>query len=112
MVAEKYLEVGELIEKEDGAMVNVCVGLCVLSGIAASDAVTMAATGMRYSGQDHSAAADYLKSVDQEAGKRLGRLVALKPPSHYDARLLTQGDRVSALRDARYLVAEAKRGTS
>jgi len=112
VVAQKYLEVAELIEQEDGAMINVCVGLRVLAGIAASDATTTVATGMRYSGTDHSAAADYLETVDRENGRRLRRLVALKPPSHYGGKLLTHGDRRSALRDARSLVEEANRRTS
>ncbi len=112
IVAEKYLEVAELIEQEDGAMVNVCVGLCVLSGVAASDAITMSANGMRYSGTDHGAAADYLAGVDKENGKRLSRLVALKPPSHYGGKLLTEADRRSALRDASALVEAARRRTT
>lgn len=112
VVAEKYFEVAELIDQEDGAMINVCVGLCVLACIAGSDAVTMSANGMRYSGTDHGAAADYLEGVDREAGRRLRRLVALKPPSHYGGKLLAAADRRSALRDARELVEAARVRTS
>ena len=38
-VAEKYLEVANLIDSEDGTALNVCVGVAVLAGIAAGDAV-------------------------------------------------------------------------
>lgn len=45
-VGEKYLEVAELVASEDGEAVNVCVGLAVLAGIAAGDALCVAALGM------------------------------------------------------------------
>ena len=66
-VAEKYLEVANLIDSEDGTALNVCVGVAVLAGIAAGDAVCAAALGERYSGQDHEAAADVLSRVGPEA---------------------------------------------
>ena len=37
---------------------NVCVGLAVLAGIAAGDAICLSATGERYAGTDHPADAD------------------------------------------------------
>ena len=110
-IAEKYFEVAELIETEDGAAVNVCVGLCVLAGIAAGDAICVAATGERYSGQDHAAPAELLARVDSDRGKSLRDLVALKPPSHYGTSLLNDRDRKAALRVARALVLEARRRT-
>ncbi len=106
-IAEKYLEVAELAAIEDGAAINVCVGLCVLSGIAAADAICLAATGVRYSGTDHAAAAELLSGVDSTMGKQLRNLVALKPGSHYGDALLAAGDRDSALKSARTLVLEA-----
>ena len=44
-IAEKYLEVAELAATEDGMASNVAVGLAVLAGIAASDAICIAALG-------------------------------------------------------------------
>ncbi|MCG2802964.1 MAG: hypothetical protein L6311_12825 [Cellulomonas sp.] len=110
-IAEKYLEVAELVEAEDGAAVNVCVGLCVLAGIAAGDAICTVALGERYSGQDHAAAADLLSRVDSDRGKSLRDLVALKPAAHYGTSLLTDRDRKAALRAASVLVLEARRRT-
>ncbi len=109
-VAEQYLEAAELLEAEDG-LINVCVGLCVLAGIAAGDAINAAATGTRYSGQDHLAAADMLKRVDADAGSRLRALVRLKPAAHYGSALLGAGERTTALRNAAHLVADAARRT-
>lgn len=108
-VAEKYLEVADVVAVEDGTAVNVCVGLAVLAGIAASDAICLTATGERYSGTDHAAAAELLGRVDAPMGKHLRRLVALKPASHYGERLLDGTDRAAALRAAQALVSEAVR---
>jgi len=110
-IAEKYLEVADLIATEDGEAVNVCIGLCVLAGIAAGDAICVSATGERYSGQDHAAAADLLSTVDSAAGRRLRDLVALKPASHYGTHLLTSKDRLTALRAAAALVEAAQART-
>lgn len=103
-IAQKYLEVADLVADEDGAAINVCVGLAVLAGIAASDAICGAATGERSAGQDHAAAAELLQRVDSALGARLRQLVALKPSSHYGERLLSAEDRAAALRSARLLV--------
>jgi hypothetical protein len=67
-VAEKYYEVADMLERDDGLAINVCVGLCVLAGIAAGDAICAAATGERYSGPDPMAAAELLERVDRECG--------------------------------------------
>lgn len=106
-IAQKYLEVAELIATEDGAAINVAVGLAVLAGIAAADAICIAATGERYSGQDHAAAAELLGRVDRNLGRRLRGLVDLKPASHYGERLLTVTDRTKAIRAGRGLVDNA-----
>jgi hypothetical protein len=111
LVAEKYLEVAELAAVEDGAAVNVAVGVAVLAGIAAGDAICTAAIGEFYSGQDHAAAADLLGRVDGALGKRLHELADLKPAAHYGSRLLTVKDRTRALRHAEALVAEARART-
>lgn len=111
-IAQKYAEVAHLIDIEDGAAVNVCVGLCVLAGIAASDAICGAAVGERHSGQDHAAAAAFLTMVDPTAGAYLRTLVELKPSSHYGNALLKVSDRTAALRAADALVVEALRRTA
>lgn len=111
-IAEKYREVADLVAIEDGAAINVCVGLCVLAGIAAGDAICAVATGERYSGQDHAAAATLLARVDAEAGKRLRDLVALKPHAHYGNELLKAADRTRALRATQDLIEQAARRTS
>ncbi len=85
VIAAKYLEVAELISSEDGAAVNVCVGLAVL--------------------------AELLERVDAATGKRLRQLVGLKPGSHYGESLLSDDDRTTALRCAAALVKEARRRT-
>ncbi len=111
-IAAKYLEVAELVASEDGAAINVCVGLCVLAGIAAGDAICVSATLQRYSGIDHTAAAELLSRVDSTAGKKLRDLVELKPASHYGTTLLKAKDRDVALRAASALVAEATTRTA
>lgn len=111
VLAAKYLEVAELISREDGAAVNVCVGLAVLAGIAAGDAICIAATGERYAGHDHAAAAELLERVDAGTGKRLRQLVGLKPSSHYGEGLLSDVDCKTALRCAAALVKEARTRT-
>lgn len=106
-IAQKYLEAADMVAVEDGAAVNVCVGLAVLAGIAAGDAICIAAMGERYSGQDHAAAAELLSRVDATLGKRLRQLADLKPGSHYGDALLGGQDRRNALRSAGVLVQAA-----
>lgn len=107
-VAEKYLEVASIAATEDGTAVNVAIGIAVLAGIAAGDAICLAATGERYSGTDHGAAAELLSRIDPARGAELADLVALKPGSHYGQALLTARDRTRALRAAQRLVADAR----
>jgi len=110
-IAQTYLDVADLVADEDGAAVNVCVGLAVLAGIAAGDAICIVATGERYSGQDHAAAAELLARVDSALGRRLQQLVALKPGSHYGEHLLGSDHRRAALRAAHILVQAATERT-
>lgn len=110
-IARKYLEVAEIAATEDGEAINVTVGLAVLAGIAASDAICIRGIGVRYSGSDHAAAADLLARVDATLGERLRVLVALKPSSHYGADLLTMRERTKALRAAAALVRAAEDST-
>lgn len=106
-IAQKYLEVAEIVADEDGTAINVCVGLAVLAGIAAGDAICIVAIGERYAGTDHAAAAELLRRVDAELGQQLRRLIDLKPGSHYGDRLLAPADRKSALHSAQVLVVAA-----
>ena len=110
-IAEKSLEVAELAVIEDGTAINECVGLCGLSGIAAADAICVAATGERSSGTDHAGAAELLSGVDSTMGKQLRNVVALKPGSHDGDALLAARDRDSALMSAPMLVLEARART-
>jgi hypothetical protein len=107
-VAEKYLEVASLIDSEDGTAINVCVGVAVLAGIAAADAICAAALGERYSGPDHEVAVEVLSRVDAKLGKQLRDLVTLKTTSHYGFGLLTPSQRKTAIRCATALVANAR----
>lgn len=111
--AEKYLQMAELLAMEDdGASINVGIANAVLAGIAAGDAICIAALGEHYAGQDHAAAADLLGRVDPDLGKRLRDLVALKSESHYGDRLLRQSERDMALRRATQLVQAARSRTT
>lgn len=98
----------DLVASEGGEVINVCVGLCVLAGIAAGDAICVAAIGEHYAGQDHRAAAELLSQVDAEAGKHLHKLVNFKPAAHYGDRLLSVKDRTAALSSTKKLVTKAR----
>lgn len=51
IIASRYLEIADLAAVEEGAGANnVVVGIAVLAGIAASDAICISATGSRYAG--------------------------------------------------------------
>lgn len=108
VIAAKYLEVGEVAATEEGpAANNVVVGICVLAGIAAGDALCLAATGERYAGQDHAEATTFLSRVDRARGAELATLVRLKPLAHYGTGFVSEADRTRALRAARALVQAA-----
>lgn len=107
-IAAKYLEVAEIAATEEGAAINVAVGIAVLAGIAASDAICAAALGERYAGQDHAAAVDVLKRVDAKLARKLKKLADMKQLSHYGDALLTSNDRDRAIRAAADLVQAAR----
>lgn len=106
-VASKYLDVAELVADEAASGINVCVGIAVLAGIAANDAICAQSLGRRFSGQDHAMAAELLSEVDAELAKVFRGLIELKPKAHYGNALLGDGDRKRALRAARKLVESA-----
>ena len=106
-IAEKYLEVADLVSLEGGATNNVCIGLAVLAGIAAGDAICLMSDGQRYSGQNHIDAATLLGRHHRESGRGLRKLVALKPESHYGYGLISDKERNNALAWAQQLVTRA-----
>lgn len=108
VIAARYLEVAELAASEEGPGANnVVVGIAVLAGIAASDAVCLVATGSRYAGEDHAEAARTLGRTDRALGNELAKLVRLKPGAHYGSTFISDDDRVRALRAATKLVEAA-----
>lgn len=108
IIAARYLEIAELAASEEGAGANnVVVGIAVLAGIAASDAICLSATGSRYAGEDHAEAARVLGRTDRALGNELAKLVRLKPGAHYGSTFLSESDRTRALRAAQKLVAAA-----
>lgn len=75
------------------AFANAYVALCVLSGIAASDAICIRETGAYYKGADHSAAVPVLQAAtDQATAKHLKTLLELKNQSQYDSRTVGDSD--------------------
>jgi hypothetical protein len=102
-----YLTAAELIlgESADEAA-TVATGNAVLAGIAAADAICGHASGERYRGPDHRAAADHLERVtgDQALGRVLRELVDLKDAGHYGVGNLTRANATKALRRAHRLL--------
>lgn len=105
--ARMYLTAAELIlgESADEAA-TVATGNAVLAGIAAADAICGHASGERYRGPDHRAAADHLERVtgDQALGRVLRELVDLKDAGHYGVGNLTRANATKALRRAHRLL--------
>jgi len=112
-VAEKYLEAGELMAEEpEAAAGNVVVGIAVLAGIAAGDAICCVRLGERYRGTDHSEAVRLLARTDRDLSDELAKLVRLKPTSHYGFSFVTEDNRRQALRAASKLVRRARQLTA
>lgn len=112
--AQKFVEVAALVadEGEDIEYSSVAASLCVLAGIAASDAACCRELGMRSRGQDHREAATLVKRVEpggQEAARSLLRLLDLKDEAHYGLMDVSGADLRAALRQARGLVDFAER---
>ncbi len=108
IIAARYLEIAELAATEEGpGAINVVIGIAVLAGIAASDAICLSSTGSRYAGEDHAEAARMLGRTDRRLGQELSKLVRLKPGAHYGSHFISDSDRVRALRAAATLVKEA-----
>lgn len=110
-LASKYLEAADLVATEDGEAINVAIGMAVLSGIAAADAICISALGERSSAADHAAAVGLLAQVNRQLSLRLRTLMDLKAAAHYGDLLLGKRDLTSAMRAARTLVDEARART-
>jgi hypothetical protein len=114
--ARAYFDVGDLVLDEDDAAVStVAVGVFVLAGIAAADAICCARLGERAPGQSHDEARRLLDSATAD-GKRLADLLAkllnLKTSAHYGDRLLSSRQAKDARRWASQLLARADEETS
>lgn len=105
--ARMYLTAAELIidEAADEAA-TAATGNAVLAGIAAADAICAVASGERYRGPDHRAAADHLERVtgDKALGRTLRELVDLKDAGHYGVSNVSRTNATKALRRAARLV--------
>ena len=96
-----------MVDDEPAAISSgVSASLAVLAGIAASDAASCAALGLRSRGQDHNDAADLLERVADSAASvtALRRLLSLKNDAQYGLISVSTKSRNSALRQARKLV--------
>ena len=108
--ARIYLTTAEIVidEAADEAA-TVATGNAVLAGIAAADAICADASGQRYRGPDHRAAANHLERVtgDRAFGRTWRELIDLKDAGHYGLRNVSRTNARKALRRAKKLVEEA-----
>ena len=107
--ARKFLDVAELVSSEgdDREYASAAAALCVLAGVAASDAACCKALGRRSRGQDHRQAVDLIGQIEpggKEAGNKLRRLLNLKDDAQYGLFDVGGSDLRTALRQAAALV--------
>jgi hypothetical protein len=107
--ARSFVEVAALVadEGDDIEYASVAASLCVLAGIAASDAACCLALGRRARGQDHREAATLVEQVEPggaEAANSLKRLLGFKDEAQYGLADVSGADLRAALRQARSLV--------
>jgi hypothetical protein len=105
--ARMYLTAAELIlDEAANEAAAVATGNAVLAGIAAADAICGYASGDRYRGPDHRAAADHLERVtgDRQLGRTLRDLIDLKDAGHYGVSNVSRMNATKALRRASRLV--------
>lgn len=89
---------------------NVAVGLAILAGIAASDALCGLRLGYVHRGEDHRAAADLLQQATPDGAKLaadLRRLLSLKDAAHYGMLLVSARNASDAKKLAARLVERA-----
>lgn len=105
--ARLYLTVAQtVLAAETGDEATVATGNAVLAAIAAADAISCAATGSRFRGQDHAGAAAHLEKVtgDAKLATTLRDVVNLKDLGHYGLGNVSASRAKSAIRKARLLV--------
>lgn len=110
-MANAYLGLAELmLGDSEPATPAVAVGVAVLAGIAAADALCARRLLLIHRGEDHRAAADLLSGATPD-GPRLAmafkRLIDLKDEAHYGVTLLSAAKARKAVGWARTLVARA-----
>ena len=110
--AQAYLDVAASVLQERGRdeYLNVAVGLAILSGIAASDAICGIRLGHLHRGDDHRGAEDLLRTATPDGQKlatNLGRLLSLKDAAHYGVLVVAPRKANDAKRWAAHLVERA-----
>lgn len=110
--ATAYLDVARTVRQEpaQGEYMNVAVGLAILAGIAASDALCGLRLGYVHRGEDHRAAADLLQQATPDGAKLaadLRRLLSLKDAAHYGMLLVSARNASDAKKWAARLVERA-----
>ena len=112
-IALAYLETAKLTLSEQGRdeFLNVCAGLAVLAGIAASDSICSSRLGMVNRGDDHRGAAELLASATPDGrtlASTLNRLLDVKDEAHYGVALVSASKTRSAVRWAERLTERAQ----
>jgi hypothetical protein len=114
--ARLFLDVAETVHDNDlDASFNVAASLCVLAGIAASDAACCSALGERPRGQDHGGAETVVaraSGVGDDMAKALRRLLGLKDDAHYGMLYISREKTAMAIRNASRLIELAERATA
>ncbi|MBC9927131.1 MULTISPECIES: hypothetical protein [unclassified Leucobacter] len=107
--AQQFLQVADdARELSEGAdIADACVTLFVHAGIAAADAICAGALGKHAKGENHQDAIALIASVDKQAAKSLGVLLAMKTRAGYGHDPVSVAKLASAERAARYLVEKA-----
>lgn len=111
-----YLQAASLVlAQEDGDEVNhsVVAGLCVLAGIAASDAICAVRHGSISRSESHNNAVAHLRATKHPSSSdwsnALERLLGLKDEAHYGFISVSRTNATAALRQAQLLVDAAGR---
>ena len=110
--AQAYLDVAASVLEERGRdeYLNVAVGLAILAGIAASDAICGSRLGRVHRGDDHRGAEDLLRAATHDGQKlatTLVRLLSLKDAAHYGVLVVAPRKASDARRWAAHLVERA-----
>lgn len=106
----EQVEVVEALAADPHQVATTVVSLCVLAGVAASDAITCLALGRHAQGEDHREAPELLRQTRPDGdvhARDLATLLGLKTRAHYGADPPTQQETLRARRAAGRLVAAA-----